>query len=353
MTNRRTNKNTSRNVENSPVTETSAERIARLEATIDQLSKKIQTMQDDFNNRIELLHQLVNENNTKSFVTATKIKQDVEQINEKVRNKVSTENSPIKPNSVDLPLPTLEGTNENDHPKKFLKAIDIYLSHKRVVEEEKMLLIESCLKGNAAKWYTMIKDASLNTDNFKQLFLKYFFSETKQWGIFMKCTEAGKTPTKENYQEHFHRWMDELKYLDSPKITEEQAINLIVKHFPISIQAFLQTTEKRFLSIWEKLGEVNNPRQLDAKNSHDVQTQKQNNTNAPFRQNRFNSQTTYRPAQNKFANSTPQNQTKTIKLISTEIEPSDEEEENELHQDETKNWPQGMGEMDIPLSQTP
>lgn len=32
--------------------------------------------------------------------------------------------------------------------------------------------------------------------------------------------------------------MDELKYLDSPKVTEEQAINLIVKHFSIAIQVF-------------------------------------------------------------------------------------------------------------------
>ena len=353
MANRKTNKNTTRSVENSPIIETSAERIARLEETVDQLTKKIQAMQDDFNNRIESLHQLINDNDTKSFITATKINQDVEQINEKIRNKVSTESSPIKPNSVDLPLPTFEGKNENDHPKKFLKAIDTYLSHKRVVEEEKMLLIESCLKGNAAKWYTMIKDATLNVDNFKQLFLKYFFSENKQWGIFMKCTEAGKTPTKENYQEHFHKWMDELKYLDSPKITEEQAINLIVKHFPISIQAFLQTTEKKFLSIWEKLGEINNTRQPEFKTSHDIQPQRQNNTNAPYWQNRFNSQTTYKPGQNNFSNNIPQNQVKNIKLISTEIEPSEEEDENELDNNESKNWPQGMGEMDIPLSQTP
>lgn len=353
MANRKTNKNTTRSVENSPVFETSAERIARLEATVDQLTKKIQTIQDDFNNRIESLHQIINDNDTKSFIIATKINQDVEKINETIRNKVSTESSPIKSNSVDLPLPTFEGKHENDHPKKFLKAIDTYLSHKRVVEEEKMLLIESCLKGNAAKWYTMIKDASLNVDNFKQLFLKYFFSENKQWGIFMKCTDAGKTPTTENYQEHFHKWMDELKYLDSPKITEEQAINLIVKHFPISIQAFLQTTEERFLSIWEKLGEINNTRQPEVKNSYDVQTQRQNNINTSFRKNRFNSQTTYKPVQNNFANNIPQNQIKTVKLISTELEPSEDEEENEQHKDETKNWLQGMGEMDIPLSQTP
>lgn len=44
--------------------------------------------------------------------------------------------------------------------------------------------------------------------------------------------------------------MDELKYLDSPKIDEIQAINLITKHFPIAIRAFIQTaSEKKFFNI--------------------------------------------------------------------------------------------------------
>lgn len=51
--------------------------------------------------------------------------------------------------------------------------------------------------------------------------------------------------------------MAELKYLDSPKMDELQAINLITKHFPIAVQAYIQTTkEKKFLNIWEKLGEL-------------------------------------------------------------------------------------------------
>lgn len=53
--------------------------------------------------------------------------------------------------------------------------------------------------------------------------------------------------------------MAELKHLDSPRMNEEQAINLITKHFPIAIQAYIQTTkEKKFLPILEKLGELKN-----------------------------------------------------------------------------------------------
>lgn len=51
--------------------------------------------------------------------------------------------------------------------------------------------------------------------------------------------------------------MIELKYLYTPKIMEEQGIKLVIKHFLIAIQAFLEgNTEKHFLSIWEKLDEI-------------------------------------------------------------------------------------------------
>jgi len=82
----RTNKITTHSAEYSVVVKTSSERIARLEATDDQFSRKIQEIRDNFNSRIEKLQQLINDNDTKSFITATKIIKDVEHMNEKIRN---------------------------------------------------------------------------------------------------------------------------------------------------------------------------------------------------------------------------------------------------------------------------
>lgn len=108
----------------------------------------------------------------------------------------------------------------------------------------------------------MIKDAVLNEGTFKRLFVKHFFLEGKQREIFIKCT-SGQTTNRNNLQEHFYSWMSELKFLYSPIITEEQAINLITKHFPIAIQAYVQTARsKNFLTIWEKLDELENKTQM-------------------------------------------------------------------------------------------
>lgn len=59
--------------------------------------------------------------------------------------------------------------------------------------------------------------------------------------------------------------MYELRFLDSPRITEEEAIQPVAKHIPIAVQAYIQTTNERtFLTIWEKLGEIESTMQKEA-----------------------------------------------------------------------------------------
>lgn len=96
--------------------------------------------------------------------------------------------------------------------------------------------------------------------------------------------------------------MAELKQLDSSKIAEEQAINLISKHFLIAIQVYIQTTnEKKFLNVWEKLGEVKNndiPTSTDKTTSNETY---EKNTHR-YNNNGYNNQR-YQPRPN--YNSTP------------------------------------------------
>lgn len=87
--------------------------------------------------------------------------------------------------------------------------------------------MEQNLKVKANAWFAMIKDVITDIDSFKNVFLKHLVSEQYQWEVFLKYTEAGENTVRSGFQEHFHYWMAELKQLDSPKISEEQAINLI------------------------------------------------------------------------------------------------------------------------------
>ena len=281
------------------------ERIQQLEDTVRQLLQKIEQQETgmtelksfitDQNEKqeqqITALRQLVNDTDTKLTVETAKHERDMRAI-----NNIRTEETTQRTNSIDITMPNFSG-EENEHPKMFLKNLETYLTHKKVSIMDRIIVIENCLKGKAAKWFSMIKDTTPTEETFKQLFLKHFFSEDKQWNIFIKCTEAGKKPITNNFQEHFHLWMAELKYLDSPKLNEEQAINLITKHFPVAIQAYIQTTrEKKFLNIWEKLGELenshnNNQNEYDQQNNQDIANiTKKTPSNGQVRQftNRYN-----------------------------------------------------------------
>lgn len=154
-------------------------------------------------------------------------------------------------------LPTFTRYDYETDPKQFLWELETYLERKKAATEDEGIIIGNCQKERAAAWYTMIKDAEQNVHTFKQLFLKYFFSDKKKWDIFLQCTEAGKKQVEFEFEAHFNKWMNELKSLDTPKAIEEQGISLTLIHFPITVQALVENgMEKRFMKVWEKLDEI-------------------------------------------------------------------------------------------------
>lgn len=360
---------------------------------IQQLEEKIETLEDitrllqekfeKLESQHEALRQLVNDTDTKTIITTTRQSKDIHtnqmnitalQMNvttlQNTKNNDNSVNTITTRPAVDITAPTFSGENKEEHPKQFLKEINNYLEHKQITtRKEIMLVIENNLRGKAARWYTMIKDAALDEATFNELFLKHFFSESHQWDIFIKCTEAGKKPIKKNFQEHFHHWMAELKHLDSPKMNEEQAINLITKHFPISIQAYIQTTnERKFLPIWEKLGELENnmkqeeePIKLYNENTTKQINTRQNSTynRTPYytnNQNYKNTTDTHKPYTQKPLQHYGGNHKPNIRQLTMDQQDfdndnvtSNEEGINE-DVDRTKNWEQGTVGTDQPQS---
>lgn len=62
---------------------------------------------------------------------------------------------------------------------------------------------------------------------------------------------------------------------------EEQSINLIIENLPISVQAYiLHCSEKKFIPIWEKLGEVEHKnRRNDGQRNEGNRPEKEKNGN--------------------------------------------------------------------------
>ncbi|KAE9522642.1 hypothetical protein AGLY_016959, partial [Aphis glycines] len=177
--------------------------VAALEKTTQQLHKKLEMME----NQYDTLRQLINDTDTKLLVTIARQEKDIQTLQTNVTSSQNTKTMVIS--TVDITAPTFSGESKKEHSKQFLKDMHNYLDNKQITaRREKMIVIENNLRGKASKWYTMIKYAALD-------------------------------------EEHFHHWMAELKRLDSPKMNEEQAINLITKHFPIVIQAYRKKEKQK------------------------------------------------------------------------------------------------------------
>lgn len=250
------------------------EKLQLLQTTVDMQKAEIDSLSIELRESTNTIKQLINDTDTRITVEAAQREKDI-----RIMKTTNQDNTSTRTSNIELTMPTFSGET-NEHPKQFLKNLNSYLLHKHIAQADRMITIENCMRGKAANWFTMIKDVAPNEDTFKALFLKHFFSEDRQWNIFIKCTETGKKPINSNFQEHFHHWMTELKFLDSPKMDETQAINLITKHFPIAIQAYIQTTqEKKFLNIWEKLGELENSYNKQNSTDQQVTTNKQPFTN--------------------------------------------------------------------------
>lgn len=321
------------------------QRLDEAEKRIIKLEEKNQTLQENYNR----LQQAINDTDTKIIIESALRSAEVKKIQEDIEKKQTNIRSEIihdRPSPVEIKTPLFYGNERDSHPKKFLREMDNFLNHKKIPTVDRMLAIETCLKGKASDWFNMIKDTMINEAMFKNAFLKHFFSERDQWNIFIKCTEAGKKPITRNFQTHFHHWMEELKYLDSPKMTEEQAISLVIKHFPIAIQAYIQTsTERKFLNIWEKLGEIGDSIETDVQTVEKKQNS-QGSTYQPYekKQNILGviNQQKY---QNRTDGFTDYQKKKQIRQI---ILTSDNEEEAEIIDNESKNVEQGSLEIDCP-----
>ncbi|XP_060871367.1 uncharacterized protein LOC132945611, partial [Metopolophium dirhodum] len=246
------------------------EKIQQLQSIVDDQKAAHDSLVAELHEATNAIKQLINDTDTKITIEAAKREKDIQLV-----KTASQDNTSTRISNIELTMPTFSGETD-EHPKQFLKNLNSYLLHKHITQADRMITIENCMRGKAENWFTMIKDVAPNEDIFKALFLKHFFSKDRQWDIFIKCTEAGKKPINSNFQEHFDYWMTELKFLDSPKMDETQAINLITKHFPIAIQAYIQTAqEKKFLIIWEKLGELENSYNKQNSSVEQVITNKQ------------------------------------------------------------------------------
>lgn len=156
-----------------------------MEATITELRKALEKVQGRYNKLHDEVKQDINNIDTKIIIETVKRENDMKILQmefEHIEKQMEGNTTQIieRNNAVEMNMPTYSGHEKDKHSKTFLKNLNTYFDYKKVKNEDKMIVIENSLKNKAVDWFSMIKDAALNEETFKDLFLHHFFSERKQ-----------------------------------------------------------------------------------------------------------------------------------------------------------------------------
>lgn len=140
---------------------------------------------------------------------------------------------------VEISRPSFYGNYRDIHPKDFLNRLEEYFVLKQTYAGEKIIIVGDCLKAAAASWFSTIRFQLCNYDEFKTAFVDEYWSREIQIQIWGQCLSIKKIPQNTNYREHFATWATKLRHLEVPRLSEQEIVKHIAKHYPGYIKAIL------------------------------------------------------------------------------------------------------------------
>lgn len=158
--------------------------------------------------------------------------------------------------STEITRPTFFGNSRDVHPIDFLNRLEEYFAIKQIYVGEKILVIGDCLKAAALNWFSTIRFQLSNYEDFKKAFTDEYWSREIQIQVWSQCLSINQVPQNENYRDHFAAWATRLRHLQVPKLSENEIVKNIAKHYPGYIRAILVSLpESTILAAMKVLGE--------------------------------------------------------------------------------------------------
>ncbi|XP_060859475.1 uncharacterized protein LOC132936742 [Metopolophium dirhodum] len=324
----------------------------------DQLLQKIYKLEEKCNN-------LEDESNRKIGEVAENYERKIDLIEAQLHDiKLKYENSSRQPvhnecnnkkeqiHNTEISRPIFYGNNRDGHPIDFLYRLEEYFAVKQSYVGEKIIIVGDCLKGTASNWFSTIRFQLTNYDDFKKAFIDEFWSREIQIQVWSQCLSTKHIPNNTNYREHFATWATKLRHLEVPRLSENEIVKHIARHYPGYLRAILVSLpECTILTAMKILGEEeqsDQPTENKANNQKTNQNESNNNShtqnnnswnnqrsngwsNMPPRNNRWNNQP-YRSNDKRGEtqqNSTPQ--TEKIQQVATNSEEQAGSSGNEQH----------------------
>lgn len=166
------------------------------------------------------------------------------------------------------------GSNRDVHPKDFLYRLEEYFAVKQTYVGEKIIIVDDCLKSAALSWFSTIRFQLTCYEDLKKAFIDEFWSREIQIQVWSQCLSTKQVPANTNYREHFATWATKLRHLEVPRLSEQEIVKHIAKHYPGYLRAILISLPNcTILAAMKILGEEGQNEQSPESNSN------QNNNN--------------------------------------------------------------------------
>lgn len=186
-------------------------------------------------------------------------------LNQKVLDHIHNERSSNRGvPGIKISKPTFCGNDRDANPIDFLEGLEEYFKVKQILDDEKLILVNACLKHAASNWYSNVRHMVNNYGDFKRLFTEEYWSSDTQLVTWRQCLALEKIANNLSYREHFVTWWCKLRRIDFHKLTEPEIIRMIAYHYPGCVRVQMLTVAEGTVSAVLKLLEEEEQHRLNS-----------------------------------------------------------------------------------------
>lgn len=131
--------------------------------------------------------------------------------------------------------------NDKINPKEYLEQIKKYFDVKAIRAPQQILMLENILDAPIKVWYQNVKNSIQNFDQFKEAFLKQFYSIPIRLH-FKARWQARRYTSEVTMQEYFYRQVNEAQYFEPPVLPYEVNFS-IIQQMPLQTRMALATID--------------------------------------------------------------------------------------------------------------
>ncbi|XP_031340992.1 uncharacterized protein LOC116169104 [Photinus pyralis] len=143
------------------------------------------------------------------------------------------------------------------HPVSFLEGLENYLRHFDKKDETKLSYAKEMVEGNAKAWADLNRNNWKTWEEFKDAFIKNYWSEEVQGKIRLQIATPRLYQAKfGKYTDHVWFWVNKTNHLQPP-MRESQLVDALSRHFPREVEHILigsaVNTVKQLINTLERI----------------------------------------------------------------------------------------------------